>query len=179
MGEAQNVKEDDNMKKYFEACKTLDMLKAAYRKAALENHPDAGGSKEAMQEINAEYEEAFNRLKAQQNAAAASDPTGSVKATTEAPEDFMAIIAALLQLDGLEVELCGRWLWIGGETKKHKEALKAAGCRWCAKKGLWSWHFAEDGVKWRRRGGTSMADIRTKYGSSRYKSGADADGLPA
>ena len=167
------------MKKYFEACRTLDELKAAYRKAALANHPDTGGTVAAMQEINAEYEEAFNRLKAQQNAAAASDPTGSVKATTEAPEDFMAIIAALLQLDGLEVELCGRWLWIGGETKKHKEALKAAGCRWCAKKGLWSWHFAEDGLRYRKRGNTSMAEIRHKYGSQRFSRPGDADGLPA
>ena len=167
------------MRKYFEACRTLDELKAAYRKAALANHPDTGGTVAAMQEINAEYEEAFNRLKLQQNTAAAADPTGSVKATTEAPEDFMAIIAALLKLDGLEVELCGRWLWIGGETRKHKEALKAAGCRWCSKKCLWSWHFAEDDVKRRRRGGASMGEIQSKYGSQRFTRGAGSDALPA
>lgn len=167
------------MKKYFETCKTLDELKAEYRKSALANHPDAGGSKEAMQEINAAYGEAFERLKAQQNAAAADDPSGRVKATAEAPEDFIQIIAALLKLDGLEVELCGRWLWIGGNTKAHKEALKVAGCRWCPKKGLWSWHFSEDGVRYRKRGNTSMADIRSKYGSQRFSRPGDADRLPA
>lgn len=93
------------MKKYFETCKTLDELKAEYRKSALANHPDAGGSKEAMQEINAAYGEAFERLKAQQNAAAAADPSG--------------------------------------------------------------------------RGNTSMADIRSKYGSQRFSRPGDADGLPA
>ena len=113
------------MKKYFETCKTLDELKAEYRKAALANHPDAGGSKEAMQEVNAAYKEAFERLKHQQNTAAAADTSGRVKATAEAPEDFIQIIAALLKLDGLEVELCGRWLWIGGNTKE----IGRASCR--------------------------------------------------
>lgn len=90
----------------------------------------------------------------------------------------MAIIAVLLSLDGLEVELCGRWLWIGGETRRHKEALKAAGCRWCSKKGLWSWHFPEDGVK-RRRKTSSMNEIRNKYGSQRFTGSAESSALPA
>ena len=165
--------------KYFENAKTLDELKAAYRRAAMLHHPDMGGDVAEMQRINAEYATRFEVLKAQQNAAAASDPTGRTQATAESAGDFVAIITLLLSLDGLEVELCGRWLWIGGNTKAHKEALKAAGCRWCPKKGLWSWHFSEDGVRYRKRGNTSMADIRSKYGSQRFSRPGDADGLPA
>lgn len=167
------------MKKYFENVQTLDELKAAYRRAAMQHHPDTGGDVAEMQRINAEYEERFEALKAEQNAAAAADPTGRAKATTESAGDFVAIITALLRLDGLEVELCGRWLWIGGETRKHKEALKAAGCRWCSKKGLWSWHYAEDGVHWRKKGTASMGEIRSKYGSQRFTSGGGAESLPA
>ena len=69
-----------------------------------------------------------------------------------------------MSLKGLTVELCGRWLWIGGDTKANKATLKAAGCKWSPKKGLWSWHFQDEGTTWRRKG-TLMANIRGKYGS--------------
>ena len=76
------------------------------------------------------------------------------------------------------MELCGRWLWIGGDTRQHKERLKALGCRWSASKKLWSWHFAEDGDTW-HRGRRSMAQIREKYGSTLYGRGASTEALPA
>ena len=37
--------------KYFNHIGTLDELKSEYRRLALENHPDRGGSTEAMQEV--------------------------------------------------------------------------------------------------------------------------------
>lgn len=167
------------MTKYFVNCKNLDELKKAYKAAAMRNHPDVGGDTATMQAINAEYAERFEVLKRSQNEQAAEDTTGRTKATTESAGDFIAIINLLIHLDGLEVELCGRWLWIGGDTKKHKEALKAAGCRWSTNKKLWSWHFAEDGSHW-YRGSKTMAQIRAKYGSTSFsRVGAGEDALPA
>lgn len=166
------------MKRFFQDCATLDDLKRAYRAAAMQNHPDRGGDTATMQRINAEYAERFEELKRRQNAAAAADTTGRTKATTESAGDFIAIIAELLKLDGVTVELCGRWLWIGGDTKQHRERLKAIGCRWCNTKKLWSWHYAEDGDTW-SRGRRSMEQIRQKYGSTTFQRGADRDALPA
>lgn len=167
------------MTKYFINCKTLDELKKAYKAAAMKYHPDMGGDTATMQAINAEYEARFEVLKRGQNERAAEDTTGTAHATTEAPEDFIQIINVLLHMDGLTVELCGRWLWIGGETMKHKDELKAAGCRWSSNKKLWSWHFAEDGTKW-HKSHYSMDHIRGKYGSERFNSAnTKADQLPA
>jgi len=115
--------------KYFTNCKTLDELKAAYRKLAFRFHPDHGGDTATMQSINNEYAEMHNRLKDAHNATADEQHK-----TTETPEEFINIVSVLMSLDGLEVELCGRWLWIGGNTKEHKDALKAAGCRWSQNK---------------------------------------------
>ena len=157
------------MTKYFVNCQNLDELKKAYKAAALKNHPDMGGNTATMQAINAEYSARFEVLKRSQNE----------HATTESAGDFIAIIAALLKLDALEIELCGRWLWLGGNTKEHKEALKAAGCRWSSTKKLWSWHFAEEGQRW-HKGAKTMAEIRSKYGSTTFaRSAATSDALPA
>jgi hypothetical protein len=162
----------------FNTCKTLDELKKAYKAAAMQHHPDVGGSTAVMQEINAAYERKFEYLKGRQNTEAAADTTGKTHATTENAADFIAIINALLRLDGLEIELCGRWLWIGGNTREHKEALKAAGCRWSSTKKLWSWHYAEDGV-YHRGKSKSMDQIRSKYGSTSFSRSANSDALPA
>ena len=45
--------------KYFTKKMTLDEVKAAYRAAAMRLHPDRGGSTEAMQKLNNEFEIAF------------------------------------------------------------------------------------------------------------------------
>lgn len=101
----------------------------------------------------------------------------------EAPADFIRIIEALLKLDGLEVELCGCWLWIGGNTRQHKGAMKAAGCRWNPTKHLWYWRPAY-GASCLHRGNASIGEIRMKYGSQRFGANGreertDADRLTA
>lgn len=145
--------------KYFASCHTLDELKAEYRRLARANHPDMGGDTATMQDINNAYEQAFEALKNKHNAEA-----DDYHKTTETADEFIAIINALLKLEGLEIELCGSWLWIGGNTREHKDALKAAGCRWSANKKLWYWHHPEAGRSW-SKGRATMSDIRDKYGS--------------
>jgi len=149
---------------YFERCNDLNELKAAYKKLAMRHHPDMGGDVRTMQEINAEYDRMFLLLKAKQNTMANDDETGRTRKTTETPEEFRAVVEALLGLDGIEVELCGAWLWISGDTYQHREALKACGCLWSRSKQRWYWRHAEDDCRW-SRGKASMGEIRSKYGS--------------
>lgn len=167
-----------NVPALFRGVQDMATLKAAYHAAAMQYHPDRGGDHRTMQEINAMYTTLYSQYAAMQNAAAAADPTGKVKPTTEAPEEFIAIISALCSLRGLMVELCGRWIWITGDTLKHKDALKAAGCRWSSNKKAWYWHHPEEGDRW-SRGKRSMTAIRQRYGSTLYGKGADPDALPA
>lgn len=148
---------------YFDNCKTMDELKKAYKSLAMKHHPDLGGDLEAMKRINNEYERFFNILKKQKNEDAEQ---GKATVTTEDAEDFIIILDILFKLDGLNIELCGRWLWIDGETMKHKEELKKAGCKWCKNKKKWSWHYAEDSV-YRSKKAMTMDAIRDKYGSQK------------
>ena len=34
---------------------------------------------------------------------------------------------AMVGLDGLDIEVCGAWVWVSGETYKHKAVFKEAG----------------------------------------------------
>ncbi len=60
------------MKNWFENVRTLDELKAAYRKLAIIHHPDKGGRTEDMQEINAEFDRLFPVYKLQYNVTASA-----------------------------------------------------------------------------------------------------------
>lgn len=79
-------------------------------------------------------------------------------------QELLEKIVALKQLPGLEISLCGSWVWIGGDTKPNKDALKALGCWWAAKKKLWYWHLPVETKHYRRRKTKTMAEIEEKYG---------------
>lgn len=141
------------MKNFFENCATLDALKAEYKRLAKRYHPDMGGDTATMQEINNQYEVAFNRMNGN-----ATNGTN----TAETAADFINIISALLKIKGITVEIVGNWIWCSGDTRPVKDELKAAGMRWASKKRMWYWHSGEY-CKWSSH--ASMDAIRRKYGS--------------
>lgn len=163
--------------KYFTNVKTIEELKKQYFALAKKYHSDiTHGSDEIMKEINSEYSDLFRVYKDvhQSIKEDSTEETYTAKtATNEAPEDFINIIKFLLSLGGLDVELCGRWLWIGGNTKEHKDQLKAMGCKWSSNKKLWSWHYDGDATPYHKRHSQDMSHIRSKYGSVSFESSED------
>lgn len=154
--------------KWFLNVDCVEELKAQYRKLCMKHHPDRGGNTADMQEINSEYEKLFNRYK-DIHRSTREDGERVYEAETktkETPWDFINICNELFKLDGILVELCGRWLWIDGETMKHREQLKKLGCRWSKNKQKWSWHFPEDAaMKYKGKKAWNMDKIRSTFGS--------------
>lgn len=153
--------------RYFENIKTLDELKKAYRKWAVKLHPDNGGSKEDMQALNAEYEAVFAKVK---NIRTAASGETYMQETTETPEMFTAAINKIIGLDGIEIEICGSWVWVTGNTYSCKDALKAAGFRWANNKKAWYWHTPEEVTSNRKK--MTLDDIRALHGCTKVKSSA-------
>ena len=72
----------------------------------------------------------------------------------------------MLALDGVKIELCGTWLWVSGETKKHKETLKNNGFFYAPKKQMWYFRPAEQKKgKMRNYKSWTYDDIKIKHGS--------------
>lgn len=147
------------MIKYFKTCTTLEELKAEYKRLVFKHHPDRGGDTATMQEINAEYDDLFPRLK---NIHKNKDGKTYEKDTAEAPNEFRDLIEKLMKMEGCHIEVIGCFLWVSGNTKPYKEDLKVLGFKWHSKK--LCWYKAPEGYK--RRGNTQydMNEIRDMYG---------------
>jgi len=145
---------------YFTNIESIDQLKKTYRKLAFKHHPDKGGDAEIMKAINAEYEVLFKKFNVTDGVAGESKYNMN--------DGFREMINRIINLEGLEIEICGLWVWVSGNTKEHKEVLKESGFFWASKKKMWYWRPDEAKV----RGSSGIKDmdyIRNMYGSESVK----------
>ena len=81
-----------------------------------------------------------------------------------------------MNMSGVELELCGSWLWATGNTYPYKDALKSAGYHWSKNKQAWYWHeagYAKHGKK-----SFTLDQIRDMHGSEKISAAQHAP-LPA
>lgn len=147
--------------KYFTNIQTLEELKKEYKRLALENHPDRGGDVEVMKAINAEYDIMFNRVKDIHINAKGETYT---KENTETPSEFKDIIDKLIRMEGLEIEIIGCFIWLSGNTRAHKDNIKALGFKWHSTKKMW--YKAPEDYRKRSKKKYSIEEIRYMYGTS-------------
>ena len=138
--------------KYFAGIETIEELKQVYRQLAKKNHPDMGGNAETMQAINGEYEQLFKTLNTENK--------------FDMKDGFREVINQIINLD-VNIEICGSWIWVSGNTYTVKSELKAAGFMWASKKHMWYWRPEEAACHHSK--GQDMESIRTKYGSQLLK----------
>ena len=142
---------------------TLEELKSQYRKLAIKHHPDRGGDLETMKAVNNEYDELFPRLKDIHKTKTGETYTARQE-TTETPDQFKSLIAELMKMDGITIEVIGCFVWVSGETRPHKEKLKALRFKWHTKK--FTWYLAPEDYRKRSRKDYALDEIRAMYGTS-------------
>lgn len=150
--------------KWFNNPTTLEELKKEYKKLVFKHHPDKGGRTEDMQEINAEYDRLFARLKNVHKSASGETYT-TKEETKETPEQFKTILEKLIHLEAIEIEICGSWLWITGNTYPNRNILKELHFKYSKNKNAWYWH--EEGYQKHSRKSFTMEQIRDLLGSEK------------
>lgn len=146
---------------------TRENIKYAYRYMSKHYHPDRNAAGlEMMKVINGAYQSLSDYVSSSINTE--EEELRDSENNFEMGEELSVALNVIIHL-GLEIEVCGSWIWLSGDTKPLREVLKEAGYKWAPKKLKWSYHV-EDGIKRYLRGGTDMQDIRTKYGSVNVKS---------
>ena len=141
------------MKKFFAEVQTIDELKKEYKRLAKENHPDLGGDAETMKAINAEYENLFKTL--------------NTEGKHDMRDGFREVVDKIINIENINIEICGAWIWVSGNTYSVKAELKAAGFMWASKKKMWYWR-PEEAACFHSKG-QDMESIRSKYGSQMLK----------
>jgi hypothetical protein len=157
-----NIKVVSGLGQYFDTSviKDIDALKKQYFKLAKKYHPDAGGTTAQFQQLQSEYEKLLNAL------LKGSNFTQEQKDNEiELDKAMRAVIDALVGLEGINVELIGKWLWISGNTYPVRTQLKSAGLIFFKKDGVPYWVYK--GVESKSRGGTTMDEIKQKYGAKK------------
>ena len=147
---------------FFKGCLTVEQIKAEYKRLARLHHPDLGGDLETMKALNNAYEKALKSCNGQKS----QDSTGkshTYRYDSDIENEIIEFIYAFLALDtGLSADLIGVWVWITGDTKPHREALKALGCRWNPSRGCWYFRPISCAGSYGRGG--SLEELAFKYG---------------
>lgn len=150
---------------YFQNITNLDDLRKQYKILLKKYHPDNGGDEESIKIINVEYEALFNDLRR-------FDSKGYKSTSNDFKYDYMAdttlrnILESIITMD-VNIEVCGSWIWVTGNTYSVRNNLKSKGLRFSKNKKAWYWHDKEF-VKFSKKS-CSLDFIREKYGSEEIK----------
>ncbi|WP_214226663.1 J domain-containing protein [Pedobacter sp. B4-66] len=144
--------------KFFKDCKTLDEVKALYKKLAFQYHPDQGGDTATMQAINSEY--AFVSARLVKGANLSAEET---EQEMKFSEEYRKVIEQIIHLPSIKIEAIGLWIWVTGETFPVRSELKAAGLFFASKKE--AWYYRSEMYKVTRGGKKTLDQLRHKYGS--------------
>ena len=147
---------------FFKGFSTVEEIKIEYKRLARIYHPELGGDLETMKRLNNEYEKALTGCNGQKSTGSdGKQHTYKYDQTIE--NEIVEFIYAFLALEtGLIADLIGVWVWITGDTKPHREALKALGCRWNPSRGCWYFRPISCAGSYGRGG--SLEELASKYG---------------
>jgi len=143
--------------KWFNGINTIEELKKAFRALVKKNHPDVGGNEQDMKDINNEYEIMFAYI----------EKHGGQSKNHSVNDGFREAMEKVIDLEGLNIEICGSWIWLSGNTYPYKAVIREAGFRWGAKKKMWFWHSETETSNNRKT--MSMDNIRSLHGSEVIK----------
>jgi hypothetical protein len=121
-----------------------------YKELAKKLHPVKGGDPVLWEAITKEFQSLnFDKKPVE----VAKVERFNIEPTDPKPVPNEVLEAAKFArtLDGCNVEILGRWVWVTGSTLKHWQTLKTKGFFYSQKKNACYYHTKEDSLRGRRR----------------------------
>ena len=140
--------------KYFIEKMNLEQLRKEYHQLCLAMHPDKGGNHDMFVEMQAEYTLLLPGAIAGENIDRGF--------TVAHEKDIMDMIEKMMNISNIIIDICGSWLWVGGNTWAVHQQLKDLGFKFSGKKKMWHWSPYRSAGK--RRGRYTMEQIYSKFG---------------
>lgn len=150
----------------------VDDLRKQYYQLAKKYHPDMGGTVEQMQQVNNQHDILLKKLLSGSKLSEEQQ-----KNEIEIDDTIKKIIDMIISIEGIEIELIGKWLWVGSALNIDKgysfttpiyNALKSSGLTYI-KKGSRP-YMVYKGVETSSRGTMTKSDIEKKYGVHKFNS---------
>lgn len=159
---------------YFATAKTVEEIKALFRNLAMQYHPDRGGDEETMKNINRQYHEALKACDGKGSTTAEGDEK-TYRYKEDIETELMNKLFELLKLRSLDIALIGYWIWVSGDTKTNREALKTAGLRWHSARKVW--YYKPLGWKNSKPSKGNLGQLAKKYGYQGFQT-AEKENIP-
>jgi hypothetical protein len=158
-----------NTTHYFSNCQTVAEIKSEYRRLALLHHPDRGGDTETMKQINRQYKVALEQSHGETSTGSDGEQHTYYynEYVEQAIVDKVAEFFALQLPDSVEIALIGTWLWVTGDTKPHKDAIKSIKMRWHSKRV--AWYFKTGKQRSTYNANASLGDLAAQYGYKKFQ----------
>lgn len=172
---------------WFKGLKTVAEVKTQYRKLAMENHPDRKPAemKDAATKIMQSINETYHKMLEMLHGKTETDKEGTEHTYYYNQQHEQEIIDKLaelltLELPGCEILLIGKWLWVTGETKQHKELLGKNGAGLIFHSKRLAWYFKPYSGYATYAKNKSLEDLADTYGCQVHtKPAGNRGGSPA
>jgi hypothetical protein len=146
--------------------KEIDQLKKQYFKLAKIYHPDKGGTTSQFQELGKEYDRLLKIL-----LKGSSLTPEQQQNEIDIDEAIKTIIDNIIMVEGIDIELIGKWLWVGSSlgnfTTMTYNLLNSVGLKYIKKGG--KPFMVYKGIESKSRGKMSKEDIEKKYGVHKFE----------
>jgi len=149
---------------WFKDCKDLQDVKNLYKKLMLFWHPDINKNENSLENsklINIEYNYILENNYEFNNEVNENNYESEILNR----DTYLNIINKLINLEGLQLELIGSWLWVSGSTYLHKDIIKSLGLNFAGAKKMWYYKDSEFKFYKHNKENMSIDNIKAKYGS--------------
>lgn len=141
------------MRKFFNRIyKNINDIKKHFRELVKVYHSDFGGTDELFREMYTEYEDLLNKFVGTSFTNIDDDNISS---------SLKEKLSKIVNLDDIEIEIIGKWIWVSGNTILHKDYLKELGFKFSGthKK----WYYSSNLKSHRYKSKYRMDEIKEMY----------------